>query len=369
MIQLPNWLIIFGKTVHDMNDPVIVTDNEENVIYANRKAVVLFPCRKIQMGISVSLQEFAESISACTSPEHRPVVKVICAGEAFDDPSVHIKLLSGEVYTIRKISVQDGDAAHHSGHVLHMTDITEKYTLLDKVKTGDEALEDAYRRLGILNEVREHLVVEKERTRLRQHLHDTMGHNLVTIMTLIRVAVLEPDNRQPLRDALALAGKLLEGVRDFVRESDEAEESVSIVYRLRSLIDRMNVTPISVELSVLGEEKESHIFAAEAIFNVVLEAVTNSIRHGQADHIDVVIKFSSNLVQLLVADNGRGCAEIHRDMGLKGMEKAVQYIGGRIQFRSGAGEGFVVRVSIPIRELDILEITHEALLLNRRLKN
>jgi signal transduction histidine kinase len=83
---------------------------------------------------------------------------------------------------------------------------------------------------------------------------------------------------------------------------------------------------------------------------VVRETVTNALRHGQADRVSVMVRFLAEGMRVSVLDNGRGCENINKRMGLAGMERAVRNLGGQIQFTSGEGEGFTVMVAIPVRE-------------------
>ncbi|MDR2736971.1 MAG: histidine kinase [Gracilibacteraceae bacterium] len=200
----------------------------------------------------------------------------------------------------------------------------------------------------------EQLAAEKERTRLTQQLHDAIGHDLVCLMTLAEEMVAAVENqtgeqsRETAGKILSLSKDLLKNVRGCIRGYDDGNAGIG--ERLDALIRRMRFASIPVGLSIEGEENRTHAFAAEAVCHIVKEAVTNAVRHGRAGHIDVVVKFLADKVQVNVLDNGRGCGKIHKHMGLSGMEGTVHSLGGQIRFRSGEEEGFAVMVSIPVSE-------------------
>ncbi|MCL1790882.1 MAG: histidine kinase [Peptococcaceae bacterium] len=195
-----------------------------------------------------------------------------------------------------------------------------------------------------------------EQTDIACHLHDTMGHDLTKIMILAQQIVWGTEN-QSEEDIGEIAGKiltlsrgLLENVRGCLRKYDD--ENAGIIERLESLVQRLAFDAIPLELLIHqeGEERAEHFYAAETIFKVVQETVTNALRHGQADRVSVMIHFMAEGIRVSVLDNGRGCETIHKRMGLIGMEKAVRNLGGQIQFSSGVGEGFTVMAAIPGRE-------------------
>lgn len=93
-------------------------------------------------------------------------------------------------------------------------------------------------------------------------------------------------------------------------------------------------------------------FASDTIFSVVREAVTNSIRHGNANKIEVILKFSENCIRLYIIDDGTGCDKIVPDFGLKGMKEKINSIGGNIEFSSLPDNGFSVKAYIPVEVIN-----------------
>ena len=72
-----------------------------------------------------------------------------------------------------------------------------------------------------------------------------------------------------------------------------------------------------------------------AAFRIVMEAVTNAVRHADAQHVQVRVGYDDGLT-VRVADDGRGLAEDRvPGVGLRGMSDRADEVGGRLTIRSG----------------------------------
>ncbi len=70
------------------------------------------------------------------------------------------------------------------------------------------------------------------------------------------------------------------------------------------------------------------------------------IQHLKKVGWDIVIREKPAL--LYIIDNRRGCKDIIKSFGLKGMTDRVQDINGLIKFSSDGGTGFSIHVELPI---------------------
>ena len=84
-----------------------------------------------------------------------------------------------------------------------------------------------------------------------------------------------------------------------------------------------------------------------AIYRVIQESMTNSIRHGKADKIWINIKRDYSDVILQIRDNGVGCKEIKSGFGTKHIKERIGMLGGKVTF--DGKKGFTVEARIPIR--------------------
>lgn len=231
-------------------------------------------------------------------------------------------------------------------------DVSTYYMLNKKLSEKNQELTKANTQLAKMNVIEKRLAVEKERTRIAQELHDSVGHGLVSIMTLLKLSLIDKNNsNENTKKALQASELLLNDVRKCV-VGIKTDTKSSISARIQDFICNYNSGNSCIEFTEMGEEKSYHGFASDIIFSIVREAVTNSIRHGNANKIEVILKFSENCIRLYILDNGIGCDKIVPDFGLKGMKEKINSIGGNIEFSSLPGNGFSVKAYIPVEVIN-----------------
>ena len=88
------------------------------------------------------------------------------------------------------------------------------------------------------------------------------------------------------------------------------------------------------------------------LFRIAQEAVTNALRHADADEISVLLDRREGRLRLVVEDDGRG---FHRDdaaesdrLGLVGMRERAEILGGTLVVESLPGSGTTVVVEAPV---------------------
>ena len=80
-------------------------------------------------------------------------------------------------------------------------------------------------------------------------------------------------------------------------------------------------------------------------YRFVKEALSNIIRHSDADFVTVTLREHPALYQLIIKDNGSKKAQSGEGLGLKNITERVGSIGGLANI--GYNNGFTVFVSIP----------------------
>lgn len=225
----------------------------------------------------------------------------------------------------------------------------------EKLAHINAELEQAYKKLIENSAVAEKLTVEQERTRLSREIHDTLAHTLTALIVQLeackKLASLDP-SRLPVElqkaQELSRSGfndvkRTIKALRPQVMEDKSFFDSIISIINTsmenRELhITLNNLLPHDIKLASQIEI---------AIFRVMQESITNSIRHGQASEIEISIKQENNMLQLYIADNGIGCTNIKKGYGMQGIKERIESLNGSCEFSSFHGKGFKTKISIP----------------------
>lgn len=306
---------------------------EEGVIVFNRKGRISYLSRtaKRQLGIS-ERTDFTSLISYISELAGKSTAENFDYAEAERD---------GNIYGIRHYHCYN-DKGVAVAHIVIVSDISRYYQLIEK--TEELAL------------ARQKLVLEQERNRIAQEVHDTAGHTFTIISSLAKLSQARIANIKPCAET----GELLEfaekteslarggltQLRCSINDLREDSFMSTVTAAVRTVTNA--VRDINVQVCVQGTEDESYGFCVQNIYSSFRELITNSVRYSGADRIDVIIKFLGTTIELYVFDNGRGCAEITAHDGLRGITERTEALGGTAVFRSGEGIGFTATLKIPV---------------------
>jgi signal transduction histidine kinase len=124
------------------------------------------------------------------------------------------------------------------------------------------------------------------------------------------------------------------------------ENSKSSIKLIESLVSNFRKFGIQINLTLDGSFFDNALIW-ENIFRICQEALTNSLKHGKAKNIDILLKSQEKHIKLYIIDDGVGCKGISKGIGLKSMEQRVESINGTIIYGSGDDGGFNINISIP----------------------
>jgi signal transduction histidine kinase len=208
-------------------------------------------------------------------------------------------------------------------------------------------------------EVAARVAVAEERGRIARELHDVVAH-AVSVMVLQVGAVrhrMPPgsgEDREALRNvevagrtALAEMRRLLDAMR---REGDELELVPHPgLHNLAALIDEVRAAGLGVQLQVCGEPAELPPALDLSAYRIVQEGLTNTLKHGNARHADVEVRYDPGQLVIEVRDDGRGPGPSDGlGHGLVGIGERVKIYGGDMSAGAAETGGFVLRAQLPL---------------------
>jgi len=217
----------------------------------------------------------------------------------------------------------------------------------EQLKTANIQLEENAKTIANMTKA-------EERNRLAREIHDTLGHVLTGVITGIDACVelisVAPDATKKQLEIIANVAR--QGMTD-VRRSVKALrpdslEKMSIEKAIIKMIEEIKLSTgveifynNNVVLSNLSDDEEN------VIYRIIQESITNSIRHGKADKIDICIEIEKEIITIKVFDNGIGCDNIINGFGLQHMKERLELLNGSLEYNGS--NGFKVIAKLPKR--------------------
>ncbi len=205
------------------------------------------------------------------------------------------------------------------------------------------------RELAITNEK---LLLEQERNRIAQQVHDTAGHTLTMIQSYMKLAEVSASKeeyeevKQYLAEARTLTGQGIRELRESINMLREAAEYELVTQGVMQLAKQVKELP--VEVTIKGEDSNRYSHLSKTVYDTVRESITNSLKYANASKMDIIIRFQKDSLELMIADDGIGCDIINENNGIRGIRERVEKAGGTVRFSSGDREGFLTRVQLPV---------------------
>jgi signal transduction histidine kinase len=197
---------------------------------------------------------------------------------------------------------------------------------------------------------------ELERRRLARELHDETGQALTSILLGLRA--LEESEGNDVGAAVSnLRELVVQTLQDVRRLAVELRPTALDDFGLAAALERLastfsEQTGTKVELeSRLGDDRLPSDVET-VLYRIVQEALTNVVKHAQAEHVSIVLQRKGGAVTTVIEDDGRGFSgDDQQDggLGLVGMKERVELVNGRLEIESAEGAGTTLVVEVPVR--------------------
>jgi signal transduction histidine kinase len=207
-----------------------------------------------------------------------------------------------------------------------------------------------------LQRSRERLVTtrEEERRRIHRDLHDGLGPQLATLSLKVDAARNYLGHDPATADHLLteLKSEIHSAISDIRRLVHELRpptlDQLGLVSALREYVVRQNGNG-RLHISLNAPDNLPPLPAAVevAAYRIALEAITNTLRHAQAQTCQLCLQINNGL-QLEIRDDGIGLPVGYQaGVGLSSMRERTAELGGTFQIESTPGNGTVILVHLP----------------------
>ena len=208
-----------------------------------------------------------------------------------------------------------------------------------------------------LQKARERLVLarEEERRRLRRDLHDGIGPALagLTLKTETARALLPPGSdgasqqlhnlSEEIRRTVVDVRRLVEGLRP------PALDELGLAGACTQAVERLTAgADLAVSVHASGDLPALPAAVEVAAYRIVVEAVTNTVRHASARHCDVSLALTPAGLAVTITDDGTGFRTPgDHGNGLAIMRERAEELGGAATV-TGAAPGVIVAAQLPV---------------------
>ncbi|HEX3048434.1 MAG TPA: protein kinase [Bacillota bacterium] len=198
------------------------------------------------------------------------------------------------------------------------------------------------------------LAIAEERNRLAHDLHDSLGQLMaLSISQLGACGDLCLKSPLEAKDKLEkLVTLLREGLSEIRRSITglipEKLKTDNLVEALQNLIMDYQNSGLTVDFSVEGKVRVLEPRLLDAVYRACQEALTNSIKHGHAKEVMILLRFLDEALKIYISDDGSGCKTITKGLGLTGMEQRIKSLQGELILGSDGESGFNLRIEIPL---------------------
>lgn len=207
-----------------------------------------------------------------------------------------------------------------------------------------------------LGQSRERLrnALEEGRRRMRQNLHDGLGPALASqqfiLATVDRLLLHDPAAAAVLLGELREQSRtMVEDVRRMVEDlRPPALDDLGLVGAVRERIAAYSHAPLAISFQAPERMPTLPAAVEVAAYYLVMESITNVVRHAAATTCHVALRFNGGL-QVSVVDDGIGLPETYTPgIGIRSMRERVVELGGTWRITALPHGGTKISAVLPV---------------------
>lgn len=222
------------------------------------------------------------------------------------------------------------------------------------------AVEDRAEQLEREQEANARRAAAEEQARIGREVHDVVAHNLSVIIVQAtaaeRVFATEPQNAERAVEAIGrTARQALDELRRVlgvvvVGEPESELAPQPTLDCLDPLLAQVRNAGLEVALERTGTPRPLPSALELSAYRIVQEALTNTLRHANAEHATVSLSYGDDALGIEIVDDGTVGVTQNGSPGhgLIGMRARAATFGGEVETGANAGGGFRVAARFPL---------------------
>ena len=313
--------------------PILTNHRMNELVYSLTKHTII--------NAQTTWEELRQFCSAqgCAKLEEPWINRDNMGGEAYDD--MVFSLPDGNIWRFRQEELTD--RIPYSVQ-LEATDISDLYRSSKKLYENNQRLAEQYERLQNLLENIVHINHEKEILSTKMRIHDELGRSIIVTKQHLANQTLS-DNIPYLAETWENTIRNLEDVARIYADKDISPENELL--RAAEMI--------GCHIDFCGE-RPSGRQAALLLYATVREALTNAVRHAQADRLNVTISHTGFGFHVEISDNGTvSVYSVTEGSGLNNLRRRLEQEGATLQVKCDGGVVLIADIPSDRKETPIQE--------------
>lgn len=325
-------LAISYQSIYDcIPQGITYLDQRCNLQNYNQAVIDILPASFIQPSSDINLLELLEHKSSDLSTD-----QLI----SDDNESIILQLNHDKYIKIKKLT------NHSKKSYILMCDITEVIKLNEELILKNEELAHTNSKLKLLANSTRELAITRTKTLIAQNMHDILGHTFT--IALGNLSLLKDESN--LLDSKLMLSQIEELLMNCISDMTNTLSGNYFSTEQNSLVKAINSLSnhnINMDFVTQGNVYELNTQKTETIYRLCQEAMTNTIRHSQAQTLHIILRYHQNEVEIFIIDDGVGCSSINKGYGLKGIERRISEVNGTVTFGSDGNKGFHIHAMFP----------------------
>lgn len=189
-----------------------------------------------------------------------------------------------------------------------------------------------------------------EQQRIAQDLHDSVGGSLALIKTKLK-AILKPEDNA--------SNEINELINNLSQTSDEVRQishnmmpgelvKFGLVSAIQTTLDKIQTKTLKTNLFTHSVDERLDKKIEIHLFRIFQEVIQNTLKHAQANSLNVYLNKHSKSLSLMIEDDGKGFDKGIEGFGLKNIKNRVTYLNGKIKIDSNINKGTTINIQIPL---------------------
>ncbi|WP_288221360.1 sensor histidine kinase [uncultured Clostridium sp.] len=189
----------------------------------------------------------------------------------------------------------------------------------------------------------------EERNNISSRLHDKIGHTISgTLLQLEAIKIILDSDKVKgflmLDTCINNLRNGMEEIRMTLRNIKPAEEELGINRVKKILDEKIKNTSIRGKVLYSGDLEKIDSKLWIIFIQAITELTTNSAKYSKAKLIIVNIEVLNRFIKLEVKDDGIGCKDIKKGIGLRNIEEKVSGINGKLIINNEDGFGVIILI-------------------------